>query len=341
VDAFTLGFEFTHAIILQTITAGLPVRGREGMGSTITLGIPKGSLEESTLSLFSRGGFSFYGSNRSLWLGSNDPEIKPVLLRPQEIPLFVACGSLDCGLAGFDWITETKCADRVRVLADLCYSKRSFRPIRWVLAVAQDSPFKTTHDLKRPAGRPPIKVSTELKATTEGWLAERGIFAEVDFSWGATEAKVPAFADAIVECTETGQSLQANGLRILDTVLTSTTRFFANKAAYKNDEGKRTKLEDVALLLKSCLAADMKVSLHVQAPGGVIDSLKALIPGDAHFAVWEGQGGQVLLEIIVDKDQSRNLIPALVRNGAKKVSMSSLGMLYDSNGLESAPGHAV
>src|SRR5262245_60127667 len=175
------------------------------MGSTITLGIPKGSLEESTLALFSRAGFSFYGSNRSLWLSSNDPEIKPVLLRPQEIPLFVACGSLDCGLSGLDWITETKCSDRVRLLADLCYSKRSFRPVRWVLAVAQDSRYKTVQDLKS-AGNTPIKVSTELKSTTENWLAERGESGEGDLSWGGTEAKVPVFADANVDCTETGQS---------------------------------------------------------------------------------------------------------------------------------------
>lgn len=297
---------------------------------TLTIGLPKGSLEESTLALFSRAGYSFFGSERSLWLSSNDQEIKPVLLRPQEIPRFVASGSLDCGLSGFDWIVETNCGDQVRILADLCYSKRSFRPVKWVLAVLNESPYRTPQDLRghKPA---PLRISTELKATTESWLAERGIIAEVDFSWGATEAKVPVFADAIVECTETGSSLRANGLRILDTVLHSTTQLFANKEIYKNDEWKRAKVEGIALLLKSCLAADAKVKINAQVPCDGIEVIKALIPSDTTFSIWRGEADYMLLDIIVEKEASRSLIPMLVRNGAMRLSVIPLGMLYDSN----------
>src|SRR5687768_11124653 len=156
------------------------------MDNTLKIGIPKGSLQESTLALFSAAGFSFRGSERSLRLSSNDPEVEPVLLRPQEIPVFVARGDLDCGLAGLDWIEEMRTKDSLYTLANLQYSKQSFRPVRWVLAVAEDSPCQKTDDLKTLRG--PVRVSTELKWITENWLSARGIIAEVDFSWGATEA---------------------------------------------------------------------------------------------------------------------------------------------------------
>jgi len=316
----------------------------------LTLGIPKGSLQESTLALFAKAGFGFYGSERSLWLSSNDPEMNPVLLRPQEIPRYVADGTLDCGLAGLDWITETGCGDHVRLLADLCYSKRSFQPVRWVLAVGKDSPFKSVDDLKsvgEPAAkgfsghgdwfapeedrqtRRPLRIATELVKVTEAWLAERGIVAEVDFSWGATEAKVPQFADAIVECTETGASLRANGLEILDTIFESTTQFFANKKTYRDNPWKRTKLDGIALLLKSCLAADAKVSIHVQAPLASVEAIKTVIPADATVSVWEGHNGESMIEIVVDKNASRELLPSLAREGARRISVVSLGMLYE------------
>ena len=235
------------------------------MENVLTIGVPKGSLQEATLSLFKAAGLSFYGSERSLWLSSNDVEVKPVLLRPQEIPLYVAKGDLDCGLSGLDWITERGCLDSLRLLADLQYSKQSFRPVRWVLAVPQDSPWQKLDDLQNL--QKPLRVSTELKGVSESWFAERGIFAEVDFSWGATEAKAPYFADAIVECTETGSSLRANRLRILETVFQSTTQFFSNKQVYQNVSWKRTKLDSIALLLKSCLAADSP-SLLARASSG-------------------------------------------------------------------------
>jgi len=299
------------------------------MPEILKLGIPKGSLQEATLSLFARAGFSFYGSERTLWLSSNDPEISPVMLRPQEIPMYVADGSLDCGLSGLDWIKERNCEGAIRVLADLCYSKRSFRPVRWVLAVANEAPWQTVRDLKAASAAKPLRVSTELKAITEAWLAEKAIQAEVDFSWGATEAKVPVFADAIVECTETGSSLRENGLRILDTVLESTTRFFANRDVCINHEWKRTKLDAISILLKSCLAADKRVSVRVESPRDATKALQALIPSDAAYSVLEGNNGCALLEIIIDKERSRDLLPLMARNGASRISVASLSLLYE------------
>jgi len=296
------------------------------MGNTISIGIPKGSLQEATLALFSAAGWSFYGSERSLWLASSDSEVKPVLLRPQEIPLYVSKGNLDCGLSGLDWITETSCGEDLRILADLRYAKRSFGPVRWVLAVPQDAPWQKTEDLRNVA---PVRVSTELKRITENWLAERGIVAEVDFSWGATEAKAPVFADAIVECTETGASLEANRLRILDTVFESTTQFFAGKQTYQKDGWKRTKLDSIALLLKSCLAADAKVSVRVHAPSSKAGALEALIPSGVSYSVWGGQREEVLIELIVAKAAARELVPVLAGHGATKIIVAELDMLCE------------
>jgi len=298
------------------------------MENALTIGIPKGSLQEATLALFNAAGLSFYGSERSLWLASNDAEIKPVLLRPQEIPHYVSNGSLDCGLSGLDWITETRCFESLRILADLRYSKRSFRPVRWVLAVPQDSPWQKIQDLQG-MPNPPLRVSTELKRITESWLAERGIVAEVDFSWGATEAKAPVFADAIVECTETGSSLQANRLRILDTVFESTTQFFANRGVYQKGGWKRTKLDSIALLLKSCLAADAKVSVRVNALRFDADVLEALIPSAVGYSIWDAQEDELLFELVLEKANARELVPVLARNGASKITVTRLDMLCE------------
>jgi ATP phosphoribosyltransferase len=297
------------------------------MEKVLTLGIPKGSLEESTLSLFGRAGYSFHGSSRSFWLSSNDPEVKPVLLRPQEIPLYVASRSLDGGLSGLDWITETNCNDGVRILADLCYSKRSFRPVRWVLAVDRESEIQTVDDLRKPRSQR-LRISTELRSVTENWLAQQGIMAEVDFSWGATEAKVPVFADAIVECTETGASLQANGLRIIETVFESKTQFFACKETYREDAWKREKLDGIALLLMSCLQADTKVRVQLQTPPESVDAVTELLAANGNYSVWQGHDNSMLIDVIMDKEKARDLIPALVRRGATRVSSSPLGMLY-------------
>lgn len=296
------------------------------MDDKLTIGIPKGSLQEKTLALFAGTGLSFYGLDRSLWLGSNDSEVQAVLLKPQEIPLYVQKGNLDCGLSGLDWIEETVGKDAVRVMADLCYSKRSFRPVRWVLAVAESSPWKTVEDLKHIT--PPVRISTELRNITENWLAERGIRAEVDLSYGATEAKPPLFADGIVDCTETGASLRANRLRILDTVFQSTTQFIANRDICKKNGWKRTKLDSIALLLKSCLIANSNVSMRIQTLGSEAEIVEALIPSDARFSVWNGQHDDVLFEIIMDQGKARKLVPVFARNGAIRISVSPIDMLY-------------
>jgi len=297
----------------------------------LTIGLPKGSLQEATLALFAKAGFVFYGSERSLWLASNDSEIKPVLIRPQEIPKYVSNGSLDCGLSGLDWITETECLDKVKIIADLCYSKQTFNPVRWVLAVANDSPYKNLDDLNNMDRTP--RISTELKKITEDWLAQNGVVAEVEFSWGATEAKTPFFADAIVECTETGASLEAAGLRIIDTVFQSTTKFFANKEVYRKDEWKRTKLEGLVVLLSSCLMADTKVVIDVEVARDNAQVVQALIPSQAKFSAWESQGGHILIHIIMDRTLSRDIIPLFARKGVNRITVSSLGMLYEKNAV--------
>lgn len=296
----------------------------------IRIGIPKGSLEESTLALFARAGYSFHGSERSLWLSSNDVQLKPVLLRPQEIPFYVSDGSLDCGLSGWDWISESVenhengvTEEDFVVLADLCYSKRTFRNIRWVLAVKKDGPFQHVRDL---TGK---RISTELVSITERWLAEKGVNAKVSFSWGATEAKVGEFADAIVEATETGASLEANGLKILETVFTSSTRFFANRSLYRQNDWRRTKLDGIALLLKSCLQADTKESLRVFGGPNELPVLIELMPADVKFTVTPSADGGGTIDLVIGKVEARDLIPRLAGKGATRITTSPVGILYE------------
>ncbi|BDC51989.1 ATP phosphoribosyltransferase [Bryobacterales bacterium F-183] len=299
----------------------------------IRIGIPKGSLQESTLSLFTRAGYNFHGSERSLWLSSNDPELKPVLLRPQEIPQYVADGSLDCGLSGWDWISESienhqtgVTEDDFVMLADLCYSKRTFRNIRWVLAVKKDGPFSTLRDLQTAEN---VRISTELVSITERWLGEKGINAKVAFSWGATEAKVGEFADAIVEATETGASLQANGLKILDTVYTSSTRFFARKSVYAANDWRRAKLDSIALLLEACLRADTKESMRVIAGPNELEVLMKLIPAEVKCTVSPAKDGGGIIDMVLTKLEARDLIPKLAKAGADRITTNPVGILYE------------
>jgi ATP phosphoribosyltransferase len=300
------------------------------MSDQIRIGIPKGSLEESTLALFARAGYSFHGSERSLWLSSNDTQLKPVLLRPQEIPFYVSDGSLDCGLSGFDWISESVenhengvTEEDFVMLADLVYSKRTFRNIRWVLAVKKDGPFQHVRDL---SGK---RISTELVSITERWLAEKGVNAKVSFSWGATEAKVGEFADAIVEATETGASLAANGLKILETVFTSSTRFFTNRTVYRQNDWRRAKLDGIALLLKSCLQADTKESLRVFGGPFELPLLIELIPADVKFTVTPSADGGGTIDLVISKVEARDLIPRLAGKGATRITTSPVGILYE------------
>ena len=294
---------------------------------TLLIGIPKGSLEESTMALFARAGIRLWGSDRSLWLSSNDSDLRPVLLRPQEIPQYVAKGDLDCGLAGWDWIVESNCNDEIRLLTDLCYSKRSFRPVKWVLAVPERSNIETISDLQRVS--PPVRISTELRRVTEDWLSNTGIIADVMFSWGATEAKAPVFADAIVECTETGSSLRANNLRIVDTILESTTRFFANKAVYNANEWKRDKVDALSLLLASCLKAEGRDSLRFIADKENAPVLENLIPSHIQMTLFNTGNAEYAFEVIADRSLLQDIVPTLIRNGAKRIMVSPLDMMYE------------
>jgi len=298
-----------------------------GDRKTLLIGIPKGSLEEATIALFSRAGIRLWGSDRSFWLSSNDVELRPVLLRPQEIPQYVAKGDLDCGLAGLDWILESKCSEDIKLLTDLCYSKRSFRPVRWVLAVPEASKIKNVQDLQQMPY--PVRISTELKRVAEDWLSEQGIIADVMFSWGATEAKAPFFADAIIECTETGSSLRANKLRIVDTMIESTTRFFVNKAIYLKNEWKRAKVDGLSLLLASCLKAEGRDSLRFSGDKSMTTVLEDLIPDDSQYTVFEASNGEFTFEVITERSLLKDVIPVLIRNGAKKISVSPLEMMYE------------
>src|SRR5467141_3553889 len=223
-------------------------------GQVLRLGLPAGSLQEATADLFRKAGYKITFASRSYYPTIDDPEIQCTLIRAQEMPRYVQDGSLDCGLTGYDWILENDA--KVTELAELVFSKVSRRPVKWVLAVPSDSPIQSVKDLQ---GK---RIATEVVNLTRRWLASHGVEAHVEFSWGATEVKPPKLADAIVEVTETGSSLRANNLRIVEEILQSTTRFIANKSAVK-DSWKKSKIDNIALMLQGCLAAEGKVGLRI------------------------------------------------------------------------------
>src|SRR5438876_3187430 len=221
-------------------------------GPILKLGIPAGSLQEATGDLFRKAGYKITFASRSYYPNIDDPEIQCTLSRAQEMPRYVEDGSLDCGLTGYDWILENDA--KVVELAELIFSKVSKRPVRWVLAVPNDSPVQSVKDLQ---GK---RIATEVVGLTRRWLAAQGVEAQVEFSWGATEVKPPRLADAIVEVTETGSSLRANNLCIVAELLQSTTRFIANERVYE-DPWKRQKMDDLVLMLQGAMAAEGKVGL--------------------------------------------------------------------------------
>jgi ATP phosphoribosyltransferase len=223
----------------------------------LKLGLPKGSLQESTLRLFKKAGYQISISTRSYYPVFDDVEVQSMLIRAQEMARYVEDGHLDCGLTGHDWVLEQNA--EVEEIAELRYAKEGFRAVRWVVAVPADSKIKSLKDLE---GK---RIATELVGFTRRYLRSKGIKAEVDFSWGATEIKPPFLADAIVELTETGSSLRANNLRIIETMIESTTRFIANKKAWQN-KWKRQKMQNIALLLRGALAAEEKVGLKMNVP---------------------------------------------------------------------------
>lgn len=278
---------------------------------TLKLGLPKGSLQESTLKLFRKAGYSINVSSRSYYPGINDPELEGMLIRAQEMAGYVENGIIDCGLTGKDWIMEQN-ADVVEV-AELIYAKEGLRPIRWVLAVPNDSKIKSVKDLQ---GK---RIATELVGFTKRWLKKNKVKAEVDFSWGATEVKPPQLADAIVELTETGNSLRANNLRIVEVLFESTTRFIANKSAWQ-DKWKRKKMENVVMLLQGALAAEEKVGLKMNVREKDMKRVMELLtslhsPTIAPLT----EKGWFDLDVIIEEKRVRDLIPQLKAAGASGI----------------------
>jgi ATP phosphoribosyltransferase len=277
----------------------------------LKLGIPKGSLENATIDLFRRAGFSITTSTRSYFPGIDDPEIECMLIRAQEMARYVEDGILDAGLTGRDWIEENE-ADIVAV-ADLIYAKQSFGKVRWVLAVPEASSFHTVQDLQGKI------IATELVGTTKRYLASHGVSAKVEFSWGATEVKPPVLADAIVEVTETGSSLRANKLKIIDTVLESNTQLIANKESWK-DAQKRRKLEDIKMLLEGAINALGKVGLmlnvHRECLSAVLGVLPALKrPTISHLS----DEDWLAVNTILDEATVRDIIPRLKQAGGEGI----------------------
>jgi ATP phosphoribosyltransferase len=277
----------------------------------LRLGFPKGSLQDAIAGLFQRAGYPIRFEDRSLYPDIDDPEIECVLIRAQEMARYVQQGVLDAGITGKDWILENRA--RVQELADLKYSKQSFRPVRWVLAVPEDSPVRRARDLE---GK---RIATEAVGLTQRWLKEQGVQARVEFSWGATEVKPPLLADAIVDVTETGSSLRANQLRIVEVLMESTPRLIANRTAYR-DPWKRRKLDRMKLLLEGAIAADGKVGLMMNVPKARLAKVLELLPALASPTISPlADGKMVALNTVIDEKQARELLADLHEAGASGI----------------------
>jgi len=280
--------------------------------NVLKLGLPKGSLQEATIKVFEKAGFKIYVSSRSYFPSINDTEIEPVLLRAQEISRYVEDEVLDCGITGADWTREN--GSKVTVLADLVYAKQSASKVRWVLAVPEASGIKAVKDLE---GR---RIATEVVNVTKRYLKEHGVSAEVEFSWGATEAKVAAgLVDAVVELTETGSSLRAHKLRIVATVCESTTQLIANKKAAR-DPWKRTKMDQIAMLLKGAIDADGMVGLKMNVEQKNLDRILTILsslrtPTVSHLS----EEGWLAVETIIQETKVCSLIPQLKQFGAQGI----------------------
>jgi ATP phosphoribosyltransferase len=277
----------------------------------LKLGIPKGSLENATLDLFRRAGFNIATSSRSYFPSIDDPEIECMLIRAQEMARYVEDGVLDAGLTGRDWVAENNA--EVQVVADLIYAKQSFGKVRWVLAVPEASSIQSVRDLEGKT------VATELVATTRRYLEANGVTAKVEFSWGATEVKPPELADAIVEVTETGSSLRANKLRIVETVLESNTQLIANTASWA-DAWKRGKLEDIRMLLESAINALGKVGMLLNVRKDDLEKILEILPALKRPTISTlSDPDWVALNTILDESTVRTIIPRLKQAGAQGI----------------------
>ncbi|HVK11649.1 MAG TPA: ATP phosphoribosyltransferase [Gemmataceae bacterium] len=288
--------------------------------NVLKLGIPAGSLQEATADLFRKAGYKLTFAGRSYYPAIDDPEIHCTLIRAQEMARYVQDGSLDCGLTGHDWVVENDA--KVTELAELVFSKVSRRPVRWVLAVPNDSPVQGPKDLQ---GK---RIATEVVNITRKWLASHGVTANVEFSWGATEVKPPKLADAIVEVTETGSSLRANNLRIVCDILQSTTRFIASEAAAA-DPWKRRKMDDLVLMLRGAMAAEGKVGLMMNARKSDIEKVLKVLPVSKPTisALSDPEWADVM--VILDEDVVRRIIPELKRAGASVIVEFPLSKIID------------
>ena len=289
------------------------------MTQQLRLGIPAGSLQEATGELFRNAGYKVTFASRSYYPSIDDPEIHCTLIRAQEMPRYVQDGSLDCGLTGYDWILENEA--KVVELAELVFSKVSRRPVRWVLAVPNDSPIQSVKDLQ---GK---RIATEVVGMTRRWLAKHGVEAHVEFSWGATEVKPPRLADAIVDVTETGSSLRANNLRIVAELLQSTTRFIANEQAYA-DPWKRAKMDDMVLMLQGAMAAEGKVGLMMNVPTASLKAVLAVLPALQNPTISSLSDDKwVALNTILDENTVRHIMPQLKAAGASGIVEYSINQI--------------
>ncbi len=296
------------------------------MANQIKLGIPKGSLEESTIELFRRAGWKISVSSRSYFPSIDDPEIVCTLVRAQEMAHYIANGVLDVGLTGLDWILENK-AD-VELISDLVYSKVSARKAKWVLAVPENSPIKTIEDCKNKI------ISTELVNFTKRYFADRGIPVDVEFSWGATEAKVvEGLADAIVEVTETGSTIKAHGLKIIHTLLETNTKLAANKKSIV-DPWKKAKIQKIALLLRGALNAHNLVGIKMNVPKDKMDKVIGIIPSlNAPTVAQLYNSDWFSVESVIDEAIVRGIIPELIQAGADGIIEYSLNKVVGKNDL--------
>ena len=280
----------------------------ESSDNKMVIGLPKGSLQEATFYMLKKAGFTVTVGTRSYVPAVDDPEIEARLIRAQEISRYVEQGILDCGITGYDWIVEN--GSEVIEVADLVYAKQGLRPVRWVVAVPDKSPIKTVKDL---AGR---RIATEAVGLTRKFLKAEGVKAEVEFSWGATEVKAPDLCDAIVELTETGSSLRANNLKIIATVLESTTKLVANKTAWA-DPWKHRKISQLSLLLNGALAAETRVLLKMNVAEKKISQVLPILPAlHAPTVNRLSSDGWVAVESVVEEKVVREIIPKLKAAGA-------------------------
>jgi ATP phosphoribosyltransferase len=291
------------------------------MANVLKLGIPAGSLQEATAELFRRAGYKISFASRSYYPSIDDEQIECLLIRAQEMARYVEDGVLDAGLTGHDWVVETG-AD-VYEVAELIFSKTSRRPVRWVLCVPEGSSIQSVKDLE---GK---RIATEAVGMTTRYLETHGVKAKVEFSWGATEVKPPKLADAIVEVTETGSSLRANNLRILDEVLTSTTRFIANRQSY-DDAWKRQKIDDIAMMLRGAMAAEGKVGLMMNVPREKLPQVLEYLPALQTPTVSDlSDRNWVDVNTILEESVVRNIIPRLKAAGARGIVEYPLNKIID------------